>query len=235
MPTGCAPPACSRRPVSRISAVVLLHGRARLRPSPERARPAARTERRPPENRPQTMTFLVPSTFDELDSARDKPPETGGNDQGDDAPRPRLADHPATGSCPAWRWGDGSVYLAEHRVMKRLVALKTIRPDLVGNATLGQRFEREILAAARLTHENIVRAYDAELVGGVPMLVMEYVEGIDLCNLTRVARADPRGRGVHVYPSGGAGVAIRQRTEDGAPGHQAAEPDAHDQRPGQDP
>ena len=43
-----------------------------------------------------------------------------------------------------------------------------------------QRFHREVKAAAKLTHPNIVAAYDADEAKGVHYFVMEYVEGIDL-------------------------------------------------------
>jgi hypothetical protein len=83
------------------------------------------------------------------------------------------------------RGGMGEVYLAEHLVMKRQVALKVIRPDLVSSPELVARFQREVQAAARLTHPNIVAAYDAEQAGGVHFLIMEFVEGASLAALLR--------------------------------------------------
>src|SRR5688572_14514851 len=55
--------------------------------------------------------------------------------------------------------GMGTVYKARHRLMDRLVALKVIRPDLVGDPAMAARFRREAQAAARLNHPNIVHAY----------------------------------------------------------------------------
>jgi len=81
--------------------------------------------------------------------------------------------------------GMGTVYLAEHRLMERPVALKVVRPDLVGRAALVDRFRREARAAAKLAHPNIVTAYDAEQAGETQMLVMEYVRGTDLARLVR--------------------------------------------------
>jgi serine/threonine protein kinase len=82
--------------------------------------------------------------------------------------------------------GMGSVYLAQHRVMDRPVALKVIRPDLLDNATLIERFHREVKSAARLaTHPNIVAAYDAEQAGDSHFLVMEFVDGVDLAHLVK--------------------------------------------------
>ena len=76
--------------------------------------------------------------------------------------------------------GMGEVYLAEHRVMERQVALKVIRPALLNDAATVQRFRAEVKAAARLSHPNIVTAYDAEQSGDLHLLVLEYVEGISL-------------------------------------------------------
>jgi serine/threonine protein kinase len=79
--------------------------------------------------------------------------------------------------------GMGTVYQAEHRVMERCVALKVIRTDLTSNAGAVERFRREVKAAAKLTHPNIVNAFDAEQVGNLHFLVMEYVEGNDLAHV----------------------------------------------------
>lgn len=81
--------------------------------------------------------------------------------------------------------GMGSVYKARHRLMNRLVAIKVIKPELVRNAKMVQRFQREVRAAAQLAHPNIVTAFDAEQVGELNLLVMEYVDGIDLAQLVK--------------------------------------------------
>jgi tRNA A-37 threonylcarbamoyl transferase component Bud32 len=81
--------------------------------------------------------------------------------------------------------GMGSVYEAEQIAMQRRVALKVIRrADAASPASL-ERFRREVRAAARLSHPNIVTAYDAETAGEVLFLVMEYVEGITLAWLVK--------------------------------------------------
>jgi WD40 repeat protein/anti-sigma factor RsiW len=79
--------------------------------------------------------------------------------------------------------GMGAVYVAEHRVMRRLVALKVINRACIGNAGALERFRGEVRAAARLSHPNIVTTYDAEDAGETHFLVMEYVEGTDLGRL----------------------------------------------------
>jgi len=78
--------------------------------------------------------------------------------------------------------GMGSVFLAEHRVMERLVALKVINPELIARPGVVERFRRETRAAANLGHPNIVAAYDAETAGNAHFLVMEYVPGSDLAS-----------------------------------------------------
>jgi serine/threonine protein kinase len=77
----------------------------------------------------------------------------------------------------------GIVYLAEHRLMERQVAIKVISKSLLDNSEALERFHREVRAAAKLDHKNIVRAYDAEQAGDLHMLVMEYVEGLSLAQV----------------------------------------------------
>jgi serine/threonine-protein kinase len=82
--------------------------------------------------------------------------------------------------------GMGSVYLAEHRLMDRPVALKVIRRDLLGDEAAVERFRREVRAAARLAwHPNIVAAYDAEQAGDAHFLVMEFIDGVTLARLVQ--------------------------------------------------
>lgn len=81
------------------------------------------------------------------------------------------------------RGGMGVVYLAEHRLLGRPVAIKVIRRALVENPDAVERFRREARAAAAFDHPNIVRAYDAERAGELHLLVMEYVEGLTLAQV----------------------------------------------------
>jgi WD40 repeat protein len=76
--------------------------------------------------------------------------------------------------------GMGAVYEAEHRLMERTVALKVIRPALMADEGAVERFRREVKAAARLHHPNIVTAYDADQAGNTHFLVMEFVPGRSL-------------------------------------------------------
>jgi WD40 repeat protein/tRNA A-37 threonylcarbamoyl transferase component Bud32 len=79
--------------------------------------------------------------------------------------------------------GMGVVYKARHRLMDRLVALKVVRSELVARPEMVSRFKREVKAAARLSHPNIVAALDAETCGPLHFLVMEYVEGVNLADI----------------------------------------------------
>src|SRR5262249_33547527 len=73
--------------------------------------------------------------------------------------------------------GMGQVFKARHRNLGRTVAVKLIRKERLDNPDAIKRFEREVRAAAALGHPNIVRAYDADRIGGTHLLVMECVEG----------------------------------------------------------
>lgn len=76
--------------------------------------------------------------------------------------------------------GMGQVFKAEHRRMKRLVAIKTLPASTMKDAAAVARFQREVEAAAKLRHTNIVAADDADEANGVHFLVMEYIDGKDL-------------------------------------------------------
>jgi serine/threonine protein kinase len=72
----------------------------------------------------------------------------------------------------------GSVYRAWQAGMERVVAIKLLRADLLGDGELRQRFLREGRAAARLNHPNIVSVFMVgETDDGVPYLVMEHLSG----------------------------------------------------------
>ncbi|MBI2477957.1 MAG: protein kinase, partial [Planctomycetia bacterium] len=83
------------------------------------------------------------------------------------------------------RGGMGDVYKAHHRMMNRPVALKVMNAQLVSSHAAVLRFHREVQAAARLTHPNIVTAFDAEQAGDTHFLVMEYVDGVELSDVIK--------------------------------------------------
>ena len=81
------------------------------------------------------------------------------------------------------RGGAGTVYLAEHSLMERRVAIKVLPRANSDQDTLLTRFRREAQALAALDHPNIVRANDIDQDGQVHFLVMEYVAGKSLQDL----------------------------------------------------
>lgn len=90
----------------------------------------------------------------------------------------KLLDHLGSG-------GMSSVYLAEHVLMQRRVAIKVLPKNRVEDSSYLARFHREAQAAATLDHRNIVRAYDVDNDGRVHYLVMEYIEGRDLQHIVQ--------------------------------------------------
>ncbi|MGL4514733.1 MAG: serine/threonine-protein kinase [Lacipirellulaceae bacterium] len=76
--------------------------------------------------------------------------------------------------------GMSHVYLAEHILMRRRVAVKVLPVKRVNDRSYLQRFQLEARAAARLDDPNIVRVYDIDNDGDTHYIVMEYVEGRDL-------------------------------------------------------
>ena len=78
--------------------------------------------------------------------------------------------------------GMGTVFKARHRRMKRIVALKVLSKEVSQTPTFAHRFQREVETIARLTHPNIVMAFDADEGDAGPFLVMEFVNGRDLAS-----------------------------------------------------
>ncbi len=74
----------------------------------------------------------------------------------------------------------GVVYKARDPFIGRLVALKTIAPELVSDPEILQRFKREAQSAGTLQHPNIVTIYDLGEADGRPYIAMEFVEGESL-------------------------------------------------------
>ena len=72
----------------------------------------------------------------------------------------------------------GSVFLAEHVLIKRRVAIKVLRPEFSEDADVIERFMNEARAAGTLGHPNIVESTDMGFTReGVPYIVFEYLEG----------------------------------------------------------
>jgi len=92
--------------------------------------------------------------------------------------------------------GMGYVYKAEHRKMRRVVALKVIAKTALKSTAAVRRFEREVQAAARLEHPNIVTAFDAGEAAGTHYLVMQFVDGKNLSEMVKASGPQPVARAV---------------------------------------
>jgi len=73
--------------------------------------------------------------------------------------------------------GMGVVYRAEDNRLRRPVALKILRPELMGDEERRQRFLHEARAAAAVTHPNIAAVYEVGEENGVVFMAMELVQG----------------------------------------------------------
>jgi len=76
--------------------------------------------------------------------------------------------------------GMSSVFLAEHTLMRRRVAIKVLPVERNNESSYRERFLLEARAIASLDHPNIVQAYSVDKDGKVYYMVMEYVDGLDL-------------------------------------------------------
>jgi serine/threonine protein kinase len=74
--------------------------------------------------------------------------------------------------------GMGQVYLAEHTLLQKKVALKVLSSELSSDKKILARFAREARAAAAVSHPNIVHMIDIDIDHNPPFLVMEYINGI---------------------------------------------------------
>jgi serine/threonine protein kinase len=108
---------------------------------------------------------------------------------------------------PIGAGGMGQVFLAEHHLMRRRVAVKVLPPRLAADAVLRERFVREARAAAALDHPNIVRAYDVDEGDKVLFLVMEYVAGATLAQLVGQVGPLPVGEACNYITQAAQGLA----------------------------
>ncbi|MBK8257305.1 MAG: protein kinase [Polyangiaceae bacterium] len=80
--------------------------------------------------------------------------------------------------------GMGAVVAATHTQLDQRVAIKFLLPAMLGSKEVVERFQREARAAAKIKSEHVVRVSDVgTLDGGIPYIVMEFLEGRDLGEL----------------------------------------------------
>jgi serine/threonine-protein kinase len=100
---------------------------------------------------------------------------------------------------PLGAGGMGEVFLAEHRLLRRPVAIKRISPGQAGSPDALTRFEREATAVAQLTHPNTVQVFDyGRADDGTFSCVMEYLDGDTLDVLVQRDGPLSVARTVHV-------------------------------------
>ncbi|MDR3198528.1 MAG: serine/threonine protein kinase [Planctomycetaceae bacterium] len=94
--------------------------------------------------------------------------------------------------------GMSSVYLAEHTLMQRRVAIKVLPRKRLEKSIYLERFIREAQAIASLDHPNIVRAYDIDHEGDLHYIVMEYFPGENLQKIIEKEKKIPFVRIVNI-------------------------------------
>ncbi|MDP8970902.1 MAG: protein kinase, partial [Actinomycetota bacterium] len=88
--------------------------------------------------------------------------------------------------------GMASVWRARDEVLARTVAVKVLHDHLAADAGFRERFRREAIAAAKLTHPNVVGLYDTGSDGQRVFLVMEFVDGVTLGDvISDLGRLEP--------------------------------------------
>ena len=80
--------------------------------------------------------------------------------------------------------GMGTVYRAVDRELQEVVAIKTLKPEMLSSDTSAlERFKSEIRLARKISHRNVVRTHDFGEARGLYFITMEYVEGTSLKDL----------------------------------------------------
>jgi eukaryotic-like serine/threonine-protein kinase len=106
---------------------------------------------------------------------------------------------------PLGSGGMGEVYLARDRVLGRDVALKVLRRQYAGDEEFAERFKREAMSAASLSHPNIIQVYDrGETEEGSSYIAMEYVPGGTLKE--KISREGP----IEVAEAAGIGAQVAE-------------------------
>ena len=130
--------------------------------------------------------------------------------------------------------GMGAVYLAEHALIEKQIALKILFHDLTRRPISSQRFLQEAKSASRIGHENVIDISDfGQTPEGLVFIAMEFLDGQDLGQarskqsgamdwararpiLMQIAQGAPRGaRQGHHPPRHEAGERLPRRQREG--------------------
>ena len=76
--------------------------------------------------------------------------------------------------------GMAMVYKAHDILDDKIVAIKILKDEFLGNEEFIRRFKNESKAIAVLSHPNIVKVYDVSFGDRIQYIVMEYIDGITL-------------------------------------------------------
>ena len=99
---------------------------------------------------------------------------------------------------PIGKGGMGEVFLAEHALLKRPTAVKTLLLENLTEQNIA-RFEREVRLASQLEHPNTIEIYDfGRTPDNVLYYAMEYLDGVTLGELVARDGAQPPARVIHV-------------------------------------
>src|ERR1700733_9010224 len=87
--------------------------------------------------------------------------------------------------------GMGEIYKAQDSRLNRLVAVKILSPGMSTDPERKRRFFQEAQAASALNHPNIITLYDIVSEGDMQCIVMEYISGKTLRDLTPAGGLPP--------------------------------------------
>src|SRR5262245_41505546 len=93
--------------------------------------------------------------------------------------------------------GMSVIYAAEHTTLRQRVAIKFLRLEQCESSGAVGRFLHEGRAAAKIRSEHIARVIDVDVIPpGLPFIVMEFLEGRDLCQVLQQRGPFPVERAV---------------------------------------
>ena len=82
------------------------------------------------------------------------------------------------------RGGMGIVYEAYHKYTHQRVAIKVILATQLTLKTI-KRFQKELEAYSLLSHPNVITIHDAGVYNNYSYIVMEYIDGVDICTYVK--------------------------------------------------